>query len=118
MNKHERIWGWFDVIETNGGWEEFDEPVRRALTEIEQIPGLPDDFAIPYIKLKEGVGIRIEFDNAGGCTNAVWDIVNRVEAETWPLMIQRNRRQENSRKGPMTPEESREQFFKMIGMEV
>ena len=49
MDRHERICGWFDTIaEMDGGWEEFDEPVRRALAEIEQIPGLPDNFAIPY----------------------------------------------------------------------
>ena len=86
--KHDGVWYWFDVVDSmDGGWEEYDEPLRRALEEIEQLPGLPADFIIDYIKEKEGVGLRLEFENAGPCNQAVCAIRNRVEDETRPIMV-------------------------------
>ena len=86
-HKHNGVWYWYDTVDgMDGGWGEYDAPLRRALEEIEQLPGLPADFIIDYIKEKEGVGLRIEYENAGACEKAVCEIGNRLENETWAIM--------------------------------
>lgn len=86
MANAERVWQWFHVIEDLGGWEEYDEPLRRALTEIEHIDGLPDTFVVNYIKRKDGRGYVIEYEGAGLCEQAVRRITRRCEEATLDIM--------------------------------
>lgn len=76
-NKHERIWQCYFQID-----DEFDEPIRKALTAIEQMEDLPENFEITNIKSKRNRGIRISFENAGNCNHEVQKILERLSDET------------------------------------
>lgn len=76
-NKHERIWQCYAPLD-----DEYDAPIRKALTAIEQIEDLPNDFEIADIKSKRNRGIRISFENAGSCNHEVQRILDWLSDET------------------------------------
>ena len=76
------IFSYFEDVPDREWWGEYYDSIKKALTEISQIQGLPDDFEVTYIKQKEGVGIRIEYENAGDKGNHIGEILNRLEHET------------------------------------
>lgn len=83
MNENDNIFGYFeDVPNPRELWGCYYDSIKTALIEISQIKGLPDDFNIDYIKFKDGVGIRIEYENAGSKVNQVNDILRRLENKT------------------------------------
>lgn len=88
MDKHERIWQCYMQFD-----DEFDEPIRKALTAIEQIEGLPNYFEIWDIKLKENFGIRMAYENAGDCWQKVEHILNQLEEETWRMTVPEQQKQ-------------------------
>lgn len=69
-------------ISAQDWWGENYENIKTALTEISQIQGLPNDFSVVYIKYKEGVGIRVEYENAGSKVNQVNEILRGLENQT------------------------------------
>jgi len=80
------IFSYFEDVPANvtvqEWWGEYHDSIKKALTEISQIQGLPDDFSVDYIKQKEGVGIRIEYENARDKNMQVREILTRLENET------------------------------------
>jgi hypothetical protein len=78
------IFGYFEAVPTDGRqwWGCYYDSIKTALTKISQIQGLPDDFIIDYIKFKEGVGIRIEYENAGGKASFINEILRDLEKKT------------------------------------
>lgn len=80
------IFGCFENVPANisarDWWGEDYENIKTALTEISQIQGLPNDFSVVYIKYKEGVGIRVEYENAGSKVNQVNEILRGLENQT------------------------------------
>ena len=78
------IFGYFEAVPADGRqwWGCYYDSIKTALTEISQIQGLPDDFTIDYIKFKEGVGIRIEYENAGSKASFINEILRDLERKT------------------------------------
>ena len=72
----------FEYFEAVGDWGAFQNFIFTALIEISNIEGLPNNFSIEYIKYKEGVGIRIEYKNAGDKSKKINNILQRLERET------------------------------------
>ncbi len=75
--KHRRIWQCYFRTD-----DETDGPIRRALTEIEDLPDLPVNFEIVDIKYKFEWGIRMDFRNAGNCRQRIQEILRRLGEET------------------------------------
>lgn len=69
------IFGYFEAID----WGEWHNAIFEALTEISNIEGLPDNFTVDYIKYKEGVGIRVEYENAGQAKRQIDAILKKLE---------------------------------------
>lgn len=69
------IFGYFEAID----WGKWHNVIFEALTEISNIEGLPDNFTIDYIKYKEGVGIRVEYENAGQVKRQIDAILKKLE---------------------------------------
>lgn len=80
------IFSYFEDVPANvtvrEWWAEYYDSTKKALTEISQIQGLPDDFEVTYIKQKDGVGIKIEYENARDKDGQVREILTRLENET------------------------------------
>ena len=78
------VFEYFEAVPADGRqwWGCYYDSIKTALTEISQIQGLPDDFSIEYIKFKEGVGIRIEYENAGSKASTVNEILRDLENKT------------------------------------
>ena len=78
------IFGYFEDVPVDGRqwWGCYYDSIKTALTEISQIQGLPDNFTIDYIKFKEGVGIRIEYENVGNKASFVNEILRDLEIKT------------------------------------
>jgi hypothetical protein len=78
------IFGYFENVPKDGRqwWGCYYDSIKTALTAISQIQGLPDDFSIDYIKFKDGVGIRVEYENAGSKASLVNDILRDLESIT------------------------------------
>lgn len=72
----------FEYFEAVGDWGKWHNAILEALTEINSIEGLPDNFSVDYIKYKEGVGIRIEYENAGSKASHINDILKKLEQKT------------------------------------
>lgn len=72
----------FEYFEAIGDWGKWHNVILESLTEINSIEGLPDNFSIDYIKYKEGVGIRIEYENAGIKTSHINAILRKLEEKT------------------------------------
>lgn len=70
------IFGYFESVKD---WGEWNNAIFETLIEVSNIEGLPDNFSIDYIKYKEGVGIRVEYENAGQVKSQIDAILLKIE---------------------------------------